>query len=574
MKRSAFLIPLTVLAVTAVVYLPALWGGFVSDDSDQIVLAHTRLAWRAIPAYFTSDVWGYLLSIRTNYYRPVFLLWLTLNYKLFGLEPAWWHTALLGMHLAATLLLYFLARRLTRDRLTAGIAALLFGVHPVHVETAAWLSGVTDSLLAVLGLGAILCHLRAQEETQPRLRWQVSAVALFAAALFTKETAVVLPVLLAATEWLRDSRQRLWNMAVRIAPYLAIVLIYLAARIHALGGLAPVARAWTPSLVAMTLPSVLLFYLRQLAIPLDGYSFIHPLEAVRQFSVAHVVLPAAVVLAAAALLVWVARRGPAAAFGVMLLALPLLPVLNLPAFAFDDIVHDRYLYLPSAGLCLLLAMGIRSIPVFEAPRKGVLLGVVIAGVAGALSFVTIETTAYWADDLALYSRAVEVAPASTIALEYLAGTLVQQQRCSDALPLLNRALALDMGNPDLYTKIAGCQESLDNWEQAEEYLRQAIDVFPRLADGYAALTAVDLHRGNLAEAEAHMRRALQLRLPSSALYFGYHARLGQILEREGNDADALGEYQAELSENPGSEEAQGQVRTLEQRVNGPGSERR
>ena len=433
------------LIVTAVVYLPALGGGFVADDADQIVLAHTRLAWHAVPVYFKQDVWSYLLTVPSNYYRPVFLIWLTINYKLFGLEPIGWHIAALTLHLAATLLFYFLAQRLTRDQATAGIAALLFGVHPVHVETVAWLSGVTDSLLAVWIFGAILCFLRAPERPRTRWGWESGALALFAIALCTKETAVVLPALLAIAEWLRDRRPRVLNTATRIAPYVAILLLYLAVRIHVLGGTVPVARAWTPLMVANTLPSVLLFYLRQLAVPLDVYSFLHPLEAVREFNVARVVFPAALVIAAVAEVVWIARRGPAAMFSLALLVLPLLPVLNLRAFLFDDIVHDRYLYLPSAGLCILLAMGIvRLTTIFQSPVRGLVQAGVAIALAIVLSFVTIKTTAYWADDLALFTRAVTVAPDSAIAAEYLAGTLSREQRCGEALPLLKRALAVDM----------------------------------------------------------------------------------------------------------------------------------
>ncbi len=565
LTSRSYLILLTVLILAAIVYLPALGGSFVADDADQIVLAHAGFAWHAIPAYFTHSVWEYLLSVRTNYYRPVFLVWLTINYKLFGLEPVWWHAAAVALHLAATALLYFVARRVTRDQLTAGIAALIFGVHPAHVETVAWLSGATDSLLAVSMFAAILCYLRAREDPHLRIRWEVNAVALFAMALFTKETAVVLPILLAAADRLRDGRQRLWNIAEHIAPYLAVLLIYLGARIHALGGLAPVARAWTPSMIANTLPGVLLFYLRQMAIPLNDYSFIHPLEAVRQFSISQVLLPAALVGVAALGLLWVARRGPAAAFSVALLALPLLPVLSLRGFAFDDIAHDRYLYIPSAGLCILFAMGLRSIDAFELKREDLLLGVVVVAVAGALSVVTVQTTAYWQDDLALFTRAVAVAPDSTIAAEYLGSTLVRQQRCSEALPLLNRSLAMDMGNPDLYSKLAYCHENLDDWEHAERYLNQEIALFPRLPDGYVALTSVDQHRGDLSAAAAHMRQAMQLRVPGSARYFEYHTRLGHILELQGNDADALREYQAELIENPGSEQAQDSINLLARR---------
>src|SRR5438067_6971747 len=135
--RTRLRIPLLALAVTSAVYLPVLAYEFVSDDTQQIVWSQRYFTWRALPHYFTTDVWGHLTVIHTNYYRPIFLVWLMLNYKLLGLETALWHLSAIAAHLGATLMFYFVVRRLVGDRMVAGTAALLFGVHPVHVEAVA-----------------------------------------------------------------------------------------------------------------------------------------------------------------------------------------------------------------------------------------------------------------------------------------------------------------------------------------------------------------------------------------------------------------------------------------------------
>jgi protein O-mannosyl-transferase len=193
LSRLHKVVQLAVLLLTAAVYLPVLWFGFVCDDSGQIVESHARYTWSAVPSYFGSDVWNFIVTGKTDYYRPVFLLWMMLNSKLFGLNTALLHAAALGLHLGVTLLLYFLALRLTRSPVISGAAALLFGIHPVHIEAVAWLSGVTESLFAALALGAILCQFRGR---------RAGALLLFALAIFAKETAVVLPILLAACDWL------------------------------------------------------------------------------------------------------------------------------------------------------------------------------------------------------------------------------------------------------------------------------------------------------------------------------------------------------------------------------------
>ena len=147
--RARWLVPLTVLVITAAVYLPTLQFGFVYDDEQQIVRTPARLEWRALPSYFKTDVWSPIIFFRTNYYRPVFLTWLMVNYQLFGLNSVLWHASAVVWHLLATLLFYWMARRVTGDALLAGCAALLFGVHPAHVETVAWV-GATEPLFAVV----------------------------------------------------------------------------------------------------------------------------------------------------------------------------------------------------------------------------------------------------------------------------------------------------------------------------------------------------------------------------------------------------------------------------------------
>src|SRR5262249_54024095 len=153
---------------TAAVYVPTLWFEFVFDDTPQIVQSQANLTWSRVPVYFKTNVWHYLTPYPTNYYRPLFMTWLMLNYQALGTDTALWHVSVLSHHLLATLLFYFLARRLTENDAAAGAAALLFGVHPVHVEAVAWISGATEPLFAVLTFGTLLCYLRWREETDAK----------------------------------------------------------------------------------------------------------------------------------------------------------------------------------------------------------------------------------------------------------------------------------------------------------------------------------------------------------------------------------------------------------------------
>ncbi len=116
-----------------------------------------------------------------NYYRPLFLLLLRINYSIFGDRPLGWHLLAVVMHLVVTWLVYMLVRKVTGQFTTAWLAAVIFGVHPIHHEVVAWVSGTTESLFAILFLLAFLAYLRSREGS--KALWMTLSCALYALAL-------------------------------------------------------------------------------------------------------------------------------------------------------------------------------------------------------------------------------------------------------------------------------------------------------------------------------------------------------------------------------------------------------
>jgi hypothetical protein len=149
-SRALFLI----VAATVLAYANSLGGAFVFDDTKQIAGNPALRSWSNIARAFTSDVWSFQRGTLTKdipppYYRPLFTAYLTLNYKLFGLWEPGWHLANLLVHCGATVVIFFLIKRLSGDQLIAILTALLFGLHPAHVESVSWISGIPDPLAAL-----------------------------------------------------------------------------------------------------------------------------------------------------------------------------------------------------------------------------------------------------------------------------------------------------------------------------------------------------------------------------------------------------------------------------------------
>src|SRR5208282_4746289 len=149
-----------VCAVTVLAYLGTLSFGFVYDDKPTIVDNAVLRSWRFLAHYFIPQTSGDLAAPTSgNFYRPVTFLWMRLNFAIFGLHPAGWHFAMLAFHVLATYLVFVAAGKLTGSRRTGALAAVFFGLHPVHVENVAWLSSVNDLLMTALLLGSFLAYL-------------------------------------------------------------------------------------------------------------------------------------------------------------------------------------------------------------------------------------------------------------------------------------------------------------------------------------------------------------------------------------------------------------------------------
>src|ERR1017187_4641781 len=201
----------------AFLYAPGLGGGFVYDDNrllidnDRLIKASPRLA-------FTSDYWGDPPQAwRSLHYRPLSMLAYSGIYRAFGLSPFAYHGASILLYAAAAASLYWLLMGLGYSGAISLAAAVLFVVHPLHVEAVAWLAGLPETLSGALVLGSLACFAHG------RRAW---SWALAAAAILTKESALALPALIFVLAYLNCSAHRKARSALAAAtPYLGLACV-------------------------------------------------------------------------------------------------------------------------------------------------------------------------------------------------------------------------------------------------------------------------------------------------------------------------------------------------------------
>ena len=560
-----------VLAIVFLAYANTLQFQFVHDDRFQ-VLGNTWLrSWKYLPRFFTADVWAFNHPVfRGTFYRPIFLVWFRLQYLIFGLRPWGWHLCTVLCHVGVTLLAYFTAARLLKDRSAALFAALIFGLHPTHADAVAWVSGVTEPLFAIFLLASFLCYL--EKRAQPnwaRVYWAAS-LAFYVLACLSKETAVVLPLIIFACECLwsepkAPSWWRAWTQRVRdgflvIAPYVVLFVLYLGARLMALQSFQNTKEGHSYLSMALTWPSVLWFYLRHLLWPADLNPF-YSRQFYSDLNLYHVVLPAVVVLlAGAGLWVW-GKRDRRVALATVWLTVPILPALNLRAFIEGHLVHDRYLYVPSFGFAMLAALAIRRINFGKARVVGA-PAVQFALVALAVLAMMVgihRATACYVDEAAFFARVSSASPEGRASNLDLAGILGNQGHIDEAIKMYQEMWPARHDNWDVNYNLGYAYYLTGKLADAERYLGLATQLDASRPDAFFYLGLTQLKRGDLSAAAANVQRAVIIRPDADH----YHFALGVIFRLQRNLPGALSEFRQEVDLDPGNVQARQQAAEVE-----------
>ena len=438
-----------VLALTFLLFLPTVRYALVYDDIEQIATNPRITSWSYVPQYFTTHLWAHSTIEPAYYYRPLFLIWLRLVDAILGPPAPIWHLASIVAHLAATISVFLLVHRLTGCWRASLFATALFSIHPIHTEAVAWVSSVSEPLLTALLVLCVYCYAGRKPPIS------VASLLFAALAMFTKETGMVAPLLILAYEWTRSTFK---NAATAAAPYLLPALLFLALRFNALGRLnAATQPNMTVSAMVLTWPRVLVAYLAHLLWPVH-------LSVCYDVPVETAIWPFLVMLTILGGLISVAPKWSAnVRLGVAWFVITLLPALAIRYLLTDDYVHDRYLYLPSVGLALIAAVWFSRLR-FTPPR------IVAAGVlAMALCWGTILDLRIWKDEISLFSRAVEVAPGNVYAMNNLASAYLNAHREAEALPLLQKVIALRPLDHQGYYNMFRYYQQTGNYAEAERY---------------------------------------------------------------------------------------------------------
>ncbi|MDP8257327.1 MAG: tetratricopeptide repeat protein [Candidatus Alcyoniella australis] len=480
--RSLLPLCLLIAALTCLAYLPTLAGDFVWDDLS-LIRDNPHLGNPAnLPRYFTNDLGRFnQFPHSMNFYRPLQPLTFFVEYRLWGLNPFGFHLTNLLLHICASLAAFKLLLLLAPGRIKAAVfGALLFALHPVHVEQVAMVGNRGGLLATLFVLLSLIYGVRALGGERRAYAWSLITMTL---ALLSKESAIVLPALLMLCAlifhrelWRRGTRGKL---ALFAAGHWLLAAAYLAWR--SLLGIALVGQGSGLDLgrqLAAT-PPLLFDHLRVLLLPL----YLRPYYSIAAQSPAATLwwIKLAVLILVAVLLLLAARRSRIAAFGVGFYILSVAPFLNVASL--NKLFVEHYLYLPSLGLAALCT----ALPLDRASRFSKAIGALVAInllLFGAISF---DRSLDWRSDIRLWTRAVATDPGSPEAFNNLGSAYYQlakaggersDERLILAADAFNRSLELFPANPEAAYNLGLCQLALNDPTAAIVSMRHALRFNP------------------------------------------------------------------------------------------------
>lgn len=558
MKKSPFLPAAVVAALTFAVYIPSLWNGFVNWDDTHYVFKNPYIL--AMEAGWPAGAsgWVELFSATTGgNWHPLTMLSLVIDYLFWGENPFGFHLTNSTLHALNTFLAGVLAYRLAAAAgkdlgrtplfLLVGVPAILFGLHPVHVESVAWVSERKDVLSVFFILLTFLLYLKYSETRLKR--HYVLGMVFFILALLSKPMAVTVPLALLIIDYYplrRFTGDGTRKALVEKIPFLALSVLFGAVTMLTQQGAGAVIPMGIVAKLAIAARAAV-FYLCKLVLPV-GLAPVYPVDFAT--GPATVALYGSILAAVTILCVYLLKfsRAPLAAWLFYLVTLA--PVSGLIK-AGEQAAADRYTYLPTLGLLFLLGgasallagKGGRRL---EAAFKAGALALLIV-----LSYGTMTQAAIWKDSLALWSRQIELYPDHFFGFSKRGVAYMELDRAEESLADLDEAVRRGPGISFVYNHRALTKISMKDNQGAIEDFSTAIALNPSYTDAYAARGTAYNEAGMPDAALADFNEALRLAPRNAAAYYG-RARSRTLLR---DLSGAVDDFSAAVKLNRGYAEA-------------------
>ncbi len=548
-------VAIIVLAVF-LAYLPALNGGFILDD-DKLLTDNSIIK-------SPDGLYQFWCTTEALDYWPVSNSALWLEWRVWGMKPTGYHVTNLILHIVEVLLVWIILQKLSLPG--AFWAALVFAVHPVNVESVAWIASRKNLMAMLFFLLSVLCYLNFEIPSpyiQDRLNWKKSSLAprssplasclwyglsflAFVLAMLSKGSVAILPVLLLGIVWWLRPLTR-WDL-LRAVPFLLVAVVLAGVNVwFQTHGLGEVYRSASFIERLLGAGGVVWFYLYKALLPLDLY-FVYPLWHISAGNLLWwLPLMAALVVTA---LLWRYREGWSRPlmFAWGFFCVSLIPVLGFTDVGFMrfTLVADRYQHIAIIGAIALAAAGWS---LWHERARGATLWttrIVAILTAGALMFLTSKQCEMYHDSITLYQIALEKNPDFWMGHSNLGALLTDAGRFQESIEHCQQALRLKPNYADAQNNLGNALLKSDRPREAIEHYQKALQLKPEFPEAHNNFGAALFLLNRPREAIDHYKQALRLNPDYAEAYYNQ----GNTLRTMGQHQQAIDCYHKALRLKP------------------------
>ena len=559
------LIGLSLIAVTLAVFGQVGSHSFLSFD-DNIYITENRYVQSGLT--LAGVTWAF-----TNAHAALWipLTWLShmLDCQLYGLNPMGHHLTSLVFHIASALLLFFVFERMTGALWRSAFVAVLFALHPLHVESVAWAAERKDVLSTFFWMLTMWAYVRYVE--RPRLNRYLLALLSFASGLLSKPMLVTLPFVLLLLDYWPLGRFQFGGLSADAKPHAPRPLDTDDQKSNALR----LIREKAPFFVLCAISCILTIIAARktgAVLPLEGYtlgsritnalvSYVRYVEKMvwpRHLAVLYPleILPLWKILGSGLLIVCVsllviraARKLPYCATGWFWYLGTLIPVIGIVQ-AGPQALADRFTYVPMIGLFVMIAWGIPVILTQWRFRK-VVLSLSTGLLLLLLMIVTNFQLKYWQNDITLYEHTLAVTSNNFVIHNNLGVVLAGQGKTQEAVAHYAEALKIRPDYAEAHNNLGAVLARQGKTQEAFAHYAEALRIKPDYARAHYNLGGLLANQGKTQEAIAHFAEALRIK-PD---YAEAHNNLGVILANQGKTQEAFAHFAEALRIEPDYAEA-------------------
>ena len=533
MTRLSIVLLCLVLLTTFFVYAQVRGHDFVNYDDPDYVTENPH-----VRAGLTTDgfTWAFTSASAANW---IPLTWLShmLDCSFWGLDSGWHHLTNLLFHLLTTLLVFITLRRMTRTDWPSAIVAFLFALHPLHVESVAWIAERKDVLSAFFWFLTIWCYLRYVD--RPKLTRYLLVLAVFCLGLMAKQMLVTLPfVLLLLDLWPLRRKAIREKLPLFVISAVASVAAYF---VQQRGG-AVIPLDAVPFLIRLENAVITYWiYIAQTFWP-TRLAVFYPYP--RETSPFLAIAAALAIIAVSAVAIRYRSTRPYLAVGWFWYLGTLVPVIGLVQIG-EQSHADRYTYIPSIGIYILLVWGFLDI-VARWPRTKPYIRAISVTAYGACVILTWIQIGYWTNSETLFNHAIQATNNNYVAYTNLGVTLQKQGKLDDAASNYERALTSKPHFIEAENDLGQARLLQGRTTEAIAHFEAAIHLKPDFADAHLNLGDALDKQGKFSDSAAQYRATLQIQ-PDNVIA---HAGLGTALAEQGQTAEAISELNEAIRLNP------------------------